>query len=146
MHTLPGQFEFLSDAWIDEAKAWFERNREKLGEPFSVSERFADAPPHMGLAADVASWTIRWDGQDLSIARGFDAAADATCEGDYQAALMSAQWVGLLVPGATKAMLREIKTAFGKGAITFGGQVAEPVIELMGHFHDHMARRTVENP
>ena len=146
MITLPGQFEFLSDAWIDEAKSWFERNREKLDQPFSVSERFGEAPPHLGLPGDVASWTIRWDGRDLSIARGFDPAADATCEGEYQAALMSAQWVGMLVPGATQAMLREVKAAFGKGAIRFGGQVGEPVIELMGHFHDHMARRTVENP
>ena len=146
MITLPGHFEFLSDAWIDEARSWFERNREKLGQPFSVSERFGEAPPHLGLPGNVASWTVRWDGQDLSIARGFDPAADATCEGEYQAALMSAQWVGMLVPGATQAMLREVKAAFGKGAIRFGGDVGEPVIELMGHFHDHMARRTVENP
>jgi hypothetical protein len=59
-------------------------------------------PPHLGLADDVASWTIRWDGTDLAVARGFDAAADATCEGDHQAALMSAQWVGMSVPGATR--------------------------------------------
>ena len=146
MYTLPGYFEFLSDAWIEEARAWFDKQRERLGAPFSVSERMTDAPPHLGLPGDVASWTVRWDGQTVSVARGFDAGADATCEGDYQAALMSAQWVGMLAPGATKAMLREVKAAFGKGAIRFGGQVGEPVVELMGHFHDHMARRTVENP
>src|ERR1051325_8776037 len=146
MFPLPGQFEFLSDAWIEEAKAWFARRREGLGAPFSISERFGEAPPHLELPGNEASWTIRWDGTDVAIARGFDAKADATCEGDYQAALMSAQWVGMLVPGATSAMLREVKAAFGKGAITFGGEVAPPVVELMGHFHDHMARRTVENP
>jgi hypothetical protein len=74
------------------------KRRERLGEPFSVSERFADAPPHLGLPGDMASWTIRWDGRDCRVARGFDASADATCEGDYQAALMSAQWVGCWCP------------------------------------------------
>src|SRR4051794_19083781 len=103
MYTLPGQFEFLSDAWIEEARDWFGKNRERLGAPFSVSERMTDAPPHLGLPDNVASWTVRWDGSEVSVARGFDAAADATCQGDYQAALMSAQWVGLHAPGATKA-------------------------------------------
>ena len=146
MYTLSDRFEFLSDAWIEEARAWFETRKAALGQPFSVSERFADAPPHLSLPDDVASWTIRWDGEELAIGRGFDETADATCQGDYQAALLSAQWVGMLVPGATRAMLREVKAIYGRDAIRFGGQVGDPVVQLMGHFHDHMARRTVENP
>jgi hypothetical protein len=146
MFTLPGHFEFLSDAWMDEARDWLGKARDALGPRFSISERFTDAPPHLGLPDDVASWTLRWDGETVSVARGFDASADATCEGDYQAALMSAQWVGMAVPGAMQAMLREIKTTFGKDAIRFRGEVPEAAVELMGHFHDHMGRRTVENP
>jgi ectoine hydroxylase-related dioxygenase (phytanoyl-CoA dioxygenase family) len=147
MYTLPNRFEFLSDAWIAEAQRWFDERREGLGDaPFSVSERFADAPPHLGFQDNVASWTVRYDGQAARVARGFDPKADATCEGDYQAALMAAQWVGILMPGATEAMLREVRNAFGPDAIRFGGNVPEPVVELMGKFHDHMGRRTVENP
>lgn len=147
MFTLPDRFELLSDAWIEEARAWFGRRRESLGDrAFSVSERMTDAPPHLGLPGNVADWTVRFDGREVTVGRGFDAAADATCEGDYQAALMAAQWVGLLVPGATEAMLREVRTVFGKDAIRFKGRVDGPVVELMGQFHDHMGRRTVENP
>src|SRR5215216_1429044 len=99
MFTLPDRFEFLSDAWLAEAQRWFGERKAALGEAaFSVSERMTDAPPHLGLPDHVASWTVRYDGQEVSVARGFDPAADATCEGDYQATLMAAQWVGLLVP------------------------------------------------
>ncbi|MBL8555283.1 MAG: phytanoyl-CoA dioxygenase family protein [Phenylobacterium sp.] len=147
MHTLPHHFEFLSEAWIDEARAWFIQRRDRLGAPFSVSERMSDAPPHLGLPDDVASWTVRWDGVEVSVAAGFDPAATATCEGDYQAALMAAQWVGLLLPGAAEAMLREVRAIFGPDAIRFGGRgLPEGTVELMALFHDHMGRATVENP
>lgn len=149
MLTLPDRFEFMSDAWLDEARAWFGKRRDGLAcGPFSISERFEGAPPHLKLPGDVADWTIRYDGEALEIARGFDPNADATCAGRYQPALMAAQWVGIQVPGATQAVLREIKAVFGKDAIRFGGSggVSPAVIEVMGHFHDHMARRTVENP
>ena len=49
MYTLPDRFEFLSDAWIDEARRFLERaceQRKAELAPFSLSERFADAPPH----------------------------------------------------------------------------------------------------
>jgi hypothetical protein len=147
MYTLPGRFEFLSDAWIAEAQRWFGERKEGLGgAPFSISERMTDAPPHLGLPQDVASWTVRYDGSNVSVSRGFDPGADATCEGDYQAALMAAQWVGIQAPGAVEAMLREVRTLFGPDALRFGGKAPEPVAGLMGQFHDHMGRRTVENP
>src|SRR5688572_11504495 len=59
MYTLPHHFEFLSDAWIEEARAWFAGRRERLAAPFSISERMTDPPPHMGLPDDVAAWTVR---------------------------------------------------------------------------------------
>jgi hypothetical protein len=146
MHTLPGRFEFMSDAWLDEARRWFESGREPRPGAFSVSERFADAPPHLGLPGDVADWTLRWDGRSASVARGFDASADVTVEGDYQAALMSAQVVGVLVPGAWKAMQREVENRFGKDAVRVKGRLEPGASELMMLFHDHMGRHTVENP
>ena len=56
MYTLPRQFELLSDAWLDEARTFLEREaREGRRLPaFSLSERFTDAPPHLGLPDDVA--------------------------------------------------------------------------------------------
>jgi len=66
--NLPDRFEFLSDAWLDEAREFLERecnnNKERLGgRAFSVSERFSDAPPHLKFDADVASWGMRYDGK-----------------------------------------------------------------------------------
>lgn len=148
MITLPGRFELLSDAWLAEASGWFAQRRDRLGAPFSLSERMTDAPPHLAMPGDVASWTVRWDGAEVSVTREFDPAANATCEADYQAAVMAAQWVGLSVPGAMEAMLREVQAIFGRDAIRFGGTGGMPdaAIELMAGFHDHMGRRTVENP
>ena len=53
MYTLPHQFEFLSDEWLAEAKTFLARRLgpggERPGGPFSLSERFSDAPPHLRL-------------------------------------------------------------------------------------------------
>src|SRR5579864_4985645 len=98
--TLPHHAEFLSDRWFDEAaRYWRELPAARRATapptgPFSLSERFTEAPPHLKLPGDVASWTLRFDGEAWTIARGFDADADLTIEGDYQAALYPAQFVG----------------------------------------------------
>jgi hypothetical protein len=152
MITLPGRFEFLSDAWFDEARKFFEREcknrKEQLGgHPFSLSEHFADAPPHLKLDDNVGAWQVHYDGENVALARGFDPNADLAIEGDYQAALTSAQFVGVLAPGAMAAMGREVATMFGKDALKMKGALKGRVAnELMLLFHDHMARRTVENP
>jgi ectoine hydroxylase-related dioxygenase (phytanoyl-CoA dioxygenase family) len=150
MITLPDRCEFLSDAWLDEARRFLEREaqarKDRLA-PFSLSERFADAPPHLKLPDDVAAWNLRWDGEAIAVARGFDAQAEVTVEGDYQAGLMAAQVVGVSVPGAMKAAMREVRTIFGKDAIRVKGRFAdEAALEMVNHLHDHMGRRTVENP
>src|SRR5689334_8516418 len=66
MYTLPHQLEFLSDAWLDEARGYLERQIEQrralLGDrPFSVSERFTHAPPHLRFPDGVAQWRVHYD-------------------------------------------------------------------------------------
>src|SRR5215813_8312498 len=105
MMNLPDRFEFLSDAWLDEARKFLEREckirKERLGgRPFSVSERFDHAPPHLKFQNDVASWGMRYDGENVTVSRDFSQDANLTVEGDYQAALTAAQFVGILAPGA----------------------------------------------
>ena len=152
MITLPERFEFLSDEWLEEARRFVERaaaqKKEQLGgRAFSVSERFTDAPPHMKFAGDVAAWSLRYDGETVSISRDFDANADMVVEGDYQAALSAAQFIGLLAPGAMKAMSRETAAMFGKDAVRArGGLKDEAASEIVALLHDHLGRRTVENP
>jgi Phytanoyl-CoA dioxygenase (PhyH) len=152
MITLPHRFEFLSDAWLEEAKKFLDREcknrKEQLaGRPFSVSERFTNTPPHLKFEGDVASWNMRYDGENVAVARGFNDGADLIVEGDYQAALTAAQFVGVLAPGAMAAMGREVATMFGKDAIQVKGSLkGQPANELLMLLHDHMGRRTVENP
>ncbi|MBN9558190.1 MAG: hypothetical protein J0I26_11745, partial [Alphaproteobacteria bacterium] len=151
MITLPHHCEFLSDAWLQEAKTFLEREiatrKDRLTGSFSVSERFGDAPPHMKFADNVAAWRMRFDGKAVSVSRDFDDKADQIVEGDYQAALTAAQCVGILAPGATEAMLRDVAAMFGKDAIRVKGKLEDgQAREIMALLHDHMGRRTVENP
>jgi ectoine hydroxylase-related dioxygenase (phytanoyl-CoA dioxygenase family) len=152
MFTLPHHVEFLSDDWLAEASRFLEREtrvrKARLGgRRLSISERFADAPPHLKMPGDVAGWSMRYDGERAEVSRDFDASADVVVEGDYQAALMSAQFVGVLAPGGAAEMRREREHLFGKDAVRVKGALAdEQAGQLLGALHDHMARRTVENP
>lgn len=152
MPTLPHHCEFLSDAWLAEAGKFLQREvaqrKERLGgQRFSVSERFTHTPPHLGFAGNVAAWSLRYDGENLSVSRNFDENADMVVEGAYQVAVTAAQFVGALVPGAMASLGRELATIFGKDAIRVKGALADPQAgEIMALLHDHMARRTVENP
>ena len=150
--TLPHHVELLSDRWFDEAEKFFRealppRRQAIQGRPFSVSARLTDAPPHLKLPGDAATGSLRFDGEDVSISRAFDETADMVLECEYQAALSLAQFVGVLVPGGVEAMCREGRHVFGPDAFRLrGGLAHEPARVLRGLFHDHMARRTVENP
>ncbi len=150
MITLPHHCEFLSDAWIEEARKFVTREvamRKDRLIPFSLSECFTDAPPHMKLVDDMACWSLRYDGESVTANRGFNAEADMVIEGDYQAALTSAQYVGVSHPNVAKAMARDIAHWFGKDALRFKGKIDCPAVhELLSALHDHMGRRTVENP
>lgn len=88
---------------------------------------------------------MRYAGGQLGVSRAVDERADAVVEGDYQVAL--AQFVGALVPGALQAQLREVAAMLGEDAIHARGQLVDVEARaLEAALHDHMARRTVENP
>ena len=149
--TLPHHAELLSERWLQEAETFWRdavpARRAKLGgRPFSVSERFTAAPPHLKAPGDIVSWSLHFDGEQATVARGFDADADLTVEADYQAALHLAQFVGVLPPGGAEAMWREATHMSGKDAFRVRGSLPDEASRLLGLFHDHMARRTVENP
>jgi ectoine hydroxylase-related dioxygenase (phytanoyl-CoA dioxygenase family) len=150
--TLPQHVELLSDAWLEAAGEFLAREtaarRDALGgRAFSISERFTNAPPHLKLEGDAAAWRARFDGERSSVARGFDPGADWVVEGDYQAALTAAQFVGALAPGGMAHCLREIAAMYGPEALRARGQLASDAArELAAALHDHLARRTVENP
>ena len=152
MYTLPHQVEFLTDAWMQAAERFLTREVEqrkgRLGaRPFSISERFTHAPPHLKFDRDIAAWHARYDGERVSVGRGFVADADMTVEGEYQAALLAAQFVGVGAPNGMRTMHRELTNAFGRDAMKVkGGIDGQAALDLLADLHDHLARCTVENP
>ncbi len=158
MLTLPGQYEFLSDEWLEEARAFLLRDataqlatisaHDRWGDcVLSMSERYTDAPPHLGFPHNIATWTIRYDGQNVEVSRGFDEGADIIVQGDYQAGVNSAQGVGWGAPGEKEAQKREIWHIYGVDAIRVTGAPRdERAGEMLAVLHDHMGRQTVDNP
>jgi hypothetical protein len=150
MLTLPDRFEFQSDAWVDETRRFLEKAVEQRREalaPFSLTERFVDAPPHLQLPDNIGAWHVRYDGSAVTVERGFDPDADVKVEGDYQAGIAGGQFIGMLAPGAAKAMRRELKAMHGEGAVKITGRLENPAAgEIISLLHDHLGRCTVENP
>jgi hypothetical protein len=151
MYTLPHQCEFLSEQWLDEACAFLNREvttrKARLRGPFCVSERFINAPPHLKFPDNVASWAMLYDGEKVSVCRDFNPDAFLKVEGDYQAGCTAAQVIGIGAPGAMRRMMRQCEVLYGKDALRVDGRLDDPQAgELMAHLHDHMGRRTVENP
>ncbi len=146
---LPHQCEFLSDAWLARAREFLQRAlRPGADTPaFTLHERFRNAPPHLGFADDVASWSLRWDGQRLNVDRDAVARPDMAVEGEYQAGLMLAQVVGAGSRQVMAAGLRDMRHRFGTGALRMRGRIEAPAVSrVLALLHDHMARATVENP
>lgn len=150
MYTLPHQVELAGDGWLEAARRWLEREtvarREQL-RPFSFSERFTDAPPHLGLPGNTGAWTVRYDGASLTVERGADDAADLVVDADYQAACTWAQRVGVSTPAAAESAWRELTLWYGKDALRVRGGLPDAAARaLVADLHDHLARRTVDNP
>jgi hypothetical protein len=148
MFTLPGQVQLLDDAWVEKARKLLERELAAAKPtPFTLSEVFTDAPPHLGFDGDVAAWTLGWDGTAVTVERGATPDADVVVEGDYQAAVTMSQQVGFERPGGMESAWREIVQQYGKDAIRVRGRIADPAANaVLAKLHDHLARRTVENP
>ncbi|HEY5647043.1 MAG TPA: phytanoyl-CoA dioxygenase family protein [Pseudomonadales bacterium] len=150
MYTLPHHCEFLSERWLDEARSFLQsqtRRRASALEPFSVAIALENAPPHLLFDRDLARCSVRFDGETVAIGRDPLDDADLRIEGDYQAALTAAQSVGALSPGMLSATLAEVAHIYGSDALRVQDRVEHGGSrELLAMLHDHMGRRTVENP
>jgi hypothetical protein len=151
--TLPHQVELLSDRWLEKAQRYIQSELDAprmpgtppVG-PFSVTERFTDPPPHLGLG-DRATWSARWDGAQLAVSRESLEDADVTVDGDYQAAVTASQFVGIGDPRLAARMHGEVALRYGADALRVRGRITDPAAgALLGRLHDHMGRITTENP
>ncbi len=150
MYALPHQVEYLSDGWLGATERYLQRElaagRLAPVGPFAVCQRTTDAPPHLGFAGGKTAWNVRFDGERLTVERADDPDADLVIEGDYQAFVTFAQRVGFASAAVRRAAEDEVAHLYGKDAIRVRGQ-AHPALEaLLAGLHDHLGRRTVENP
>ena len=149
MYTLPNQFELLSDAWLDEARAFLRtggRRRRRCRRSRSASA----SPTHRRTWRCRATWRRgrALGRRALDVSRQPDPAADLVVEGDYQAALTAA------AAGRHHARRTRPSTCGARSPSSSArtpsalrGRFADRrVDELLARLHDHLGRRTVENP
>ena len=142
---LAERVEYASSGWIAEA----ERHLASRANPvprFSISVELEDPPPHLaagngapfGYAIHIADGAAR-------VVAGPDSTADLRVRADYNAALPLAWTIEGDVESAKRAR-REYAFLFGEPHVE--GRLPEDAATktLLADFHDHMARRTVNNP
>ena len=147
---LDERVEFFSDEWVATAKAQLERlvqrNPDALeGVRYSLCEAFSNAPPHLGLADNLACWTLRFADGAVQVQRGRDDNPDLVVTGDYQAIMPVAHAVGPIATARASALAQHL---FGERALRSRGAPPPPagLGVILSELHDHLARRTVENP
>jgi ectoine hydroxylase-related dioxygenase (phytanoyl-CoA dioxygenase family) len=139
----------MSDKWVALATARLQRLTadfagELEGVDFTLYEELTHAPPHLGFRDNIAAWSIRVRGGEVTISRERPDSPDLSIRGEYQFVLPCAQAVG---PHATARMSAQVRHLFGDNVIQIMGQ--PPVgrlADIFGDLHDYLARRTVENP
>jgi ectoine hydroxylase-related dioxygenase (phytanoyl-CoA dioxygenase family) len=141
--------ELLSDSWVAAARELLERRaaeyaNDLAGQNFTLSLSYRCAPPHLAFPNDVATMTVRFRGSEVAVERGFAPDADYAETGEYQIALPLAQAVG---PISLQRTLKQIRHLFGNRTPSVTGRPPQGRLrEICDEVHDHMARRTVENP
>lgn len=146
---LDERVEFLSRGWIATAEARLKASLGILradlgGAELSLCEAFSDAPPHLGWPGNVAAWNLRIRDGAATVQPGIDESCAVQIRGDYQAILPIAQAVG---PTALTRARREAVHANGPAFMRMTGAFPTGrLAEILADLHDHLARRTLENP
>jgi ectoine hydroxylase-related dioxygenase (phytanoyl-CoA dioxygenase family) len=146
---IPERVEFLSDEWLAAASALLKRRcgqfADQLGDTrFSITEGFENAPPHLGFKDGFAAWNVHFNGGEVTTARGWDDSAGLKVRGDYQKILPIAQAVA---PTSVARASREAAHTWGKDFVQVSGKGPQGrLADILSELHDHLARRTLENP
>ena len=137
--------QYASTDWIETARRYL-ASRAGTSPPFSVSVTLDNAPPHLdaGSAAPYG-YTVRVGGGSAVIEDRPDAAAQLRVRADYNAALPFA-WTSHADAESSDRARREYAAVLGEPDVE-GELPEDPAVRaLLSDFHDHMARRTVNNP
>ena len=145
--------EFASKEWCAEANRYLQEQAalhpEALdGVEWSVTERWQNAPPHLGFADNVAGFWFTISGGQIEVCPGPAAEAETEIDGDYNAILP----IGWTIYGGDTEIQARAQREYGhlsrdkpvkmKGAFPSH----PPLLPFLGGLHDHMARRTINNP
>lgn len=145
--------EFASRQWCEEANRYLQEQAalhpEALdGVGWSVTERWQNAPPHLGFPDNVAGFWFTIAGGKIEVGAGPAAEADTEIDGDYNAILP----IGWTIYGGDAQIQARAQREYGHLSrdkpVRMKGEFPShpPLLPFLGGLHDHMARRTVNNP
>lgn len=145
--------EFASREWCGEANRYLQKQAglhpEALdGVEWSVTERWRNAPPHLGFEDNVAGFWFTISGGQIEVGAGPAADAETEIDGDYNAILP----IGWTIYNGDPAIQARAQREYGhlsrNKPVKMKGEFPShpPLLPFLGGLHDHMARRTVNNP
>ena len=145
--------EFASVEWSEEANRYLQEQAslhpEALaGVEWSVTERWQNAPPHLGFRDNVAGFWFTISGGKIEVGPGPAAEAETEIDGDYNAILP----IGWTIYGGDAEIQGRAQREYGHLSrdkpVKMKGQFPShpPLLPFLGGLHDHMARRTINNP
>ncbi len=145
--------EFASREWCDEANRYLQEQAglhpEALdGVEWSVTERWQNAPPHLRFQDNVAGFWFTISGGRIEVGAGPAAEADTEIDGDYNAILP----IGWTIYGGDAEIQARAQREYGhlsrSKPVRMKGEFPShpPLLPFLGGLHDHMARRTINNP
>ncbi len=142
--------ELCSTRWLEVARGFFQQHSAlatQLSSPWQVSAAFTSPPPHLSADGAALGFTVTFTSTGITLAATINRSADWFQEADYNCALPLKWIIYGDNPGAAR-LQNEYEHLCGH-------RISEPVVgtavppaigALMAQFHDHMARRTLNNP
>ena len=145
--------EFASVEWCEEANRYLQEQASLHPEAldsveWSVTERWQNAPPHLGFAGNIAGFWFTISEGKIEVGPGPAADADTEIDGDYNTILPIGWTIYNGDPEVQARAQREYGHLSRDKPVRMSGQFPShpPLLPFLGGLHDHMARRTVNNP
>lgn len=146
---LSERVELGTDAWTDCMRSFLTSNSHTIPTDLrvSVSERFTDPPPHVDCDQD-CGYTVRFSRSEIEVTSQPEEDADFYREGDYNAAIPFFTRIVGEDNESDNRVLKEYLSLFGAKYPAHDGFVPHvpEIQDLLVDLHNHLARRTVNNP
>ena len=150
---LSERVEFASREWAAEADRYLQAKAAAAGSALdglscSLTERWQNSPPHLGWKDNVAGFSLRIEDGRIEVGVGPAPEADVEIDGEYNAILPIAWTIYGGDASIRERAQREYGALMGDKKISRKGALPEHpgLMQVLGGLHDHMARRTINNP